>query len=222
LALDEGRSPEANALLERLEGVGVEIRFESARELRRMSALDPPPELLAMRANRPTRDVSEAMRDEGLALALVGLRYPANVGFILRSLEVAGGSCAAIDSDWGDAQFEEALRVSMRADRFMPVFRESATDALQAARKAGRQIIALETHGKRTPWEVDLDRPTLVLVGSETHGIPDALARSADEVVRIPIGGFIPSYNVQAAVGIVLGEWLRQSPAAEDPSGGAA
>jgi tRNA G18 (ribose-2'-O)-methylase SpoU len=32
-----------------------------------------------------------------------------------------------------------------------------------------------------------------------------------DACLRIPMRGFIPSYNVQAAAGIVLGEWLRQT-----------
>ena len=171
-------------------------------------------EVLGLLGAGPSSDLHEAIGEEGLALALVGLRYPANVGFILRSLEVAGGGCALVDSDWGEPQFEEALRVSIRADRFMPVLRGSATDAVGAARDAGRQIIALETSGTRTPWEIDLERPSLVLVGSETEGISEALTRDADEIIRIPIGGFIPSYNVQAAVGILLGEWLRQTMSA--------
>jgi len=50
-----------------------------------------------------------------------------------------------------------------------------------------------------------------VLIGSEATGIPAALLAEADETIAIPVGGFIPSYNVQAAVGIFLGEWMRQN-----------
>jgi tRNA G18 (ribose-2'-O)-methylase SpoU len=35
------------------------------------------------------------------------------------------------------------------------------------------------------------------------------LAR-CDDVVRVPMAGFIPSYNVQAAMAAVAGERLRQ------------
>ena len=50
-----------------------------------------------------------------------------------------------------------------------------------------------------------------LLVGGETTGISEALLESMDDVARIPTPGFIPSYNVQAAVGMLLGEWLRQN-----------
>ena len=70
--------------------------------------------------------------------------------------------------------------------------------------------MAVETSGDSAPWEVDLAKPVVVLVGSETTGIPEPFLEAVDEVVSIPIGGFIPSYNVQAAVGILLGEWMRQ------------
>jgi tRNA G18 (ribose-2'-O)-methylase SpoU len=71
--------------------------------------------------------------------------------------------------------------------------------------------VALETSGAKTPWSVDLASPTLILVGSETTGLPDTILESVDDTVRIPTRGFIPSYNVQAAVGMLLGEWLRQN-----------
>jgi tRNA G18 (ribose-2'-O)-methylase SpoU len=56
-----------------------------------------------------------------------------------------------------------------------------------------------------------------VLVGSETLGIPARLLDAADQIVSIPVQGFIPSYNVQAAVGIVVGEWMRQNVSTAGP-----
>ena len=44
--------------------------------------------------------------------------------------------------------------------------------------------------------------------------VPEQVAvrlAEADETVRIPTRGFIPSYNVQAATSMLLGEWLRQT-----------
>ena len=204
----------SNELLDRLEQRGVPIRFESARELRRMSAGDERPEVLGLVESAPTQDLLAALGGTGLALGLIGLRYPANVGFILRALEVAGGDCAAIQADWAEPQFEEALRVSIRAERFMSVIRAEGAEMIRAARAAGRQIVALETSGRHTPWELDWTLPSLALVGSETEGLSDDLLQQADAVARIPIGGFIPSYNVQAAVGILIGEWLRQTNSA--------
>ena len=178
-----------------------------------MSAQSPAPEMIALvgsaQAIRPS--LTDLMTAPGIVFILAGLRYPANVGFILRSIEVAGGAAVVLDADWGPEPFEEALRVSMRADRFYPVLREPAIDAARAARAAGRKVIAVETSGDATPWETDLAAPCAVVVGSETTGIEDAVLAEADATLRIPVAGFIPSYNVQAAVSMVLGEWLRQS-----------
>ena len=67
-----------------------------------------------------------------------------------------------------------------------------------------------ETTGEKDLWQVDLSAPTAVIVGSEATGIDDETLRGVDEILQIPTRGFIPSYNVQAAVSMILGEWLRQ------------
>ena len=67
------------------------------------------------------------------------------------------------------------------------------------------------------PWidsgelKAELDLPVLLVVGAEGDGLPAAALDEADLRVRVPMTGFIPSYNVQAAVGMLLGEWLRQT-----------
>lgn len=204
-------SPAADALFEALRAAGVRILRESERELRRMSSLDSPPEIVVL-VGPPTPTTLEGLMEaDGIVLVLVGLRYPGNVGFILRSAEVAGAAGLVVATDWTGTQMEEALRVGMRADRFMPVLEAEAGSAASVARSAGRRLVALETSGRRAPWDADLTRPTVLFVGSETTGIPGAVLDSMDEIVRLPTDGFIPSYNVQAAVGMFLGEWTRQN-----------
>jgi tRNA G18 (ribose-2'-O)-methylase SpoU len=92
----------------------------------------------------------------------------------------------------------------------MPVIWDRAARALDAARAAGARIVVVEDAGVAAPWDVDLTRPSLLVVGGERDGVPrDVLAR-ADDVVRVPMAGFIPSYNVQAAMAAVACERLRQ------------
>jgi tRNA G18 (ribose-2'-O)-methylase SpoU len=62
-----------------------------------------------------------------------------------------------------------------------------------------------------TPWDSDLTKPLALLIGGEATGLPAEILAASDEVLRIPTRGFIPSYNVQAATGILLGEYLRQT-----------
>lgn len=178
--------------------------------MRRMSAGEGAAAVLALEGQPPARTLEELMSGEGVVFVLAGLRYPGNVGYILRCLEVAGGAGVVLDSDWKEAQLDEALRIGMHPERFFGVLRASASEAIDVAQHAGRRIVAVETSGSATPWEADLTGPIVVLVGSEATGIAPKTLSRADVVVRIPIAGFIPSYNVQAAVGILLGEWMRQ------------
>ena len=222
LVSENASEPAERRLLTRLEAAGASVYRESEREMRRMTPGGcAPASVLAWTGPGPGETLAESMTRSGLVFGLIGLRYPGNVGFILRSVEVAGGAAVAIDSEWDEGQLEEAHRVSMRAGRFMGVHRARAGTIVAAARAAGRSVIAVETSGRAAPWDADFARPALVLVGSETEGLPEAVLSDADAVVRIPSGGFIPSYNVQAAVGICLGEWLRQSAAADGPAGAA-
>ncbi len=50
----------------------------------------------------------------------------------------------------------------------------------------------------------------------------DAVLDACDGAVAIPMRGFIPSYNLQAAMGIVVGEQLRQQQQAAGRSPGPA
>ena len=81
---------------------------------------------------------------------------------------------------------------------------------------AGRRVIALEDVGDAAPWEADLTGPVLFVVGGEHSGIPPEVLARCDAVVRIPMRGFIRSYNLQAAVAIVAAERLRQQAQAGD------
>lgn len=209
-------SAEAEDLVERIERAGIPVLTESEREMRRMSSGAAAPELVALIGPDPTQDLDHLMRGEGLVVWLVGLRYPGNVGFILRAAEVAGVAGVVLTNDWGGEQFSEALRVGMRADRFMPVLRAASEAVLAAARHAGRGLLGVETSGDRAPWQSDLRRRQVLVLGGETHGLPEALLAEVDATVRIPTPGFVPSYNVQAAASMLLGEWLRQN-APPDP-----
>ena len=103
-----------------------------------------------------------------------------------------------------------ATRASMRADWYMPVFWSDARDAIARGRVAGHAILSVENSGDTTPWDVDLSGPVLFVVGGEAQGIPQDVLEDSDRVLRVPMGGFIPSFNLQIALGVIGVERLRQ------------
>jgi tRNA G18 (ribose-2'-O)-methylase SpoU len=48
------------------------------------------------------------------------------------------------------------------------------------------------------------------VIGNEREGIAPSLLTRCAAVARIPMAGFVPSYNVQAAMAAIAVERLRQ------------
>lgn len=198
-------------LVARARARGIEVRAAGERERLRLTDATTPARLLAVEGPTVDPTLDELMARDGLVLVLVGLRYPGNVGFVVRTAEVAGAEGVVLCEDWTRAERASAMRFAMRADRHFPVVDARAADAVLAARRAGRTLHALETEGDRTPWDAPLEGRLAIFLGGEAEGIPRAILDGMDEVLRIPMRGFIPSYNVQAAAAMVLGEWLRRA-----------
>jgi tRNA G18 (ribose-2'-O)-methylase SpoU len=175
--------------------------------------------LLALVGADPEARLERWLAGSGAGWLLAGTAYPGNAGFVIRSAEVSGADGVVIDANFDRGERRECLRAAMRADRFFPVAFAPAAEAVAAARRGGRRIIAVEDSGGCAPWEADLTGAVLFVVGGERNGIPGALLAEADAVLRIPMAGFVSSYNLQAAMAVVMGERMRQLAADGPPSG---
>lgn len=218
LLADEGASAEARAAAERARERGAAVRPASRASLWRLSALAPPAELLALVGPDPGADADAVLAGEGAVWLLVGITYPGNTGFAIRTAEVTGAAGVFAESALLHEGRREAVRAAMRADRFMPLFWEEALPVIERARAHGRTVLAVEDVGERAPWEADLAGRPLLVLGGERHGIPQEVLAACDAALRIPMAGFIPSYNLQAAMAIVAGERLRQLQRAGETS----
>lgn len=203
-------------LCARARSLGAEVHPTSEAMLWRLSKQSPTPDVLALLGPDPKAPRDMVLEAAGACWLLVGNKYPGNAGFAIRSAEVSGADAIFIDNDMGHEARREAIRASMRADRYFPVHWEPALPLLADARRAGRRILAIEDVGGPAPWELDLTVPVLLIVGGERSGIPEAVIRECDDVMRLPMPGFIPSYNLQAAMAMVAGERLRQLARSSD------
>jgi 23S rRNA (guanosine2251-2'-O)-methyltransferase len=210
-------SPEARNVLAACENAGVPIRSAGERELKRLSAVSAEQalsgrgeELLGLIGDDPVASLQDLLASPGAVWLVTDVAYPGNAGFAIRTAEVSGAAGIVVDASFDHTGRRRALRAAMRADRLFPVLFAKASEVVSLARAAGRRIIGIEDGGSRAPWQVDLTGPLLLVVGGEARGVPKALLDACECVVRIPMLGFIPSYNLQAAVAIVAGERLRQ------------
>jgi tRNA(Leu) C34 or U34 (ribose-2'-O)-methylase TrmL len=161
----------------------------------------------------PAAPLEEVFARPGCAWLLCGVAYPGNAGYAIRTAEVSGAerSCSTAPSTPPAAGSPRARRCTPTAS--FAVRWLDAAAALAAARAADRRVVAIEDSGTAAPWDVDVRGRVLFVIGGETRGIPPAVLARCDAVLRIPMRGFIPAYNLQAAMAIVAGERLRQEAA---------
>ncbi len=205
--------PDVIRLRKIAEEKGIPVRDSSKNDMwrmaRRNNGAEPPP-ILALVGRDPDASVDEVLGAGGLAWLLAGARYPVNIGFTIRTAEVSGSNAVFVDGDLSHAQKKSAKRASMKAHRFMPVHWVQGDELVRLAKASGFRVIALEDTGSLEPWEEDLTGDVLLVVGGEKDGISDSILGECDSVLRIPMSGFVPSYNLQAPMAVVAAEALRQ------------
>ncbi len=134
-----------------------------------------------------------------VGLALWHVADPGNVGTLLRAADALGPAFVALSAGCADPTGPKALRASMGA-----VFRVP-TCAFDDA--PGRRVALVPRDG--TPLgEVELEGPTVFLLGAEREGLPGDLR--VDERASIPQAGGAESLNVALAGAIALYERLRR------------
>jgi tRNA (guanosine-2'-O-)-methyltransferase len=152
-------------------------------------------------------------RTEGrLALILDSVTGPFNVGSVFRTAAAFGVETIWLAGNATPPTNPKAQKTALGTDRLVewhePV---PAPQAVQAARKEGFRVLAVELTGDAVPLPAArLDGDVCLVVGSEDHGCSPALLEAADGVLYIPQVGRVGSLNVAVAAAIVLAEARRQ------------
>jgi TrmH family RNA methyltransferase len=81
---------------------------------------------------------------------------------------------------------------------------------LDTLRAEGAQIVVAVPRAAEPCWTVDLTRSTVLVLGSEAHGVSPALMRAADVQTTIPMAAGVESLNAAAAAAVLLYEATRQ------------
>ena len=214
LSRRDSESIDTTSLVEMANNLGVEVLDASDNDISRMAVGvvvgEEVPEVLALVGRDPRGTLDEVLSRGGLVWLLHGVNYTGNAGFSIRTVEISGADAIVIDGEFSHDERRNAERQSVRAHRFIPTIWENSETAIKQAKTAGFRIISIEDVGEVEPWDCDLTGNVLCIVGSERHGIPDWILTESDDIVRLPMIGFVPSYNLQVAVSVVALEALRQ------------
>jgi TrmH family RNA methyltransferase len=148
----------------------------------------------------------------GIVLALETIQDPGNLGTIIRTAAAAGASGLWLSQDSVDLDNPKVLRASAgQWFRVATAVSEDLKATVKNCQQAGMQVIATLPTAKLTYWEVDWQKPSLILLGNEGAGLSADLAAMADTQVKIPLSPGVESLNVAIAAALMLYEAQRQN-----------
>ena len=137
---------------------------------------------------------------------LVGVQDPENMGLIVRTCSALGIRDLFIGPNCVDPFARRVLRVSMAGLLNLRLFSvPKVLPALDDFSAKGIRSVATSLSERSIPIErFRRQGPTLILLGNEANGLPEAVQSRATDCLRIAMCFGTDSLNVSIAAGIVL------------------
>ena len=147
-----------------------------------------------------------------LGIAIERLQDPGNLGTIIRSAVATGVDALWLSSDSVDIHNPKVLRASVGEwFRISIGTKQNLAELIWQHQQQGIQVIATTSQAEKTYWDLDLTRPSLILLGNEGAGLSPQTIAKADQEVKIPLANGVESLNVAVATSLLLYEAKRQS-----------
>jgi TrmH family RNA methyltransferase len=190
---------------------GFEILWISERLLDSISDSKTPQPITAVVEMREHSEEALLAHSGELIVMAHQLQDPGNLGTIIRTAEAVGASGVAITSNSVDHHNPKSIRASMGSILRVPVVKvPDSKGFLGKCSQRGFQTAAMVLNGKHSVFEMDLKKPTVIIVGQEGSGLKGDILESVDLRVRIPMAESIDSLNVATSTAIILYEAMRQ------------
>lgn len=175
----------------------------------RISALDSPSPILCV-AKIPEKEAVSV--SSGLCLALDGVRDPGNLGTIIRIADWFGISRIYASEDTVDQYNPKVVQSTMGAVFRNKVYYCNISELCREFRAAGKMVAGTFMNGDNI-YQAQLPAEGLLVMGSESFGVSDAVAALVDRRLHIPsysIGKGSESLNVAIATAICVSEFKRR------------
>ena len=186
------------------------VELVSPEVLRAIATTVNPDGVVAV-ANRQISQPSDCLIDR-IGLLAERLQDPGNLGTIIRTAVATGVEQLWLSRDSVDFDHPKVLRASAGEWFRLPMnVSNDLVQTIQEQKNNNVQIIATVPDANKTYWELDLTRPSLILLGNESSGLSAELTALADEKVTIPLDNQVESLNVAIATALILYEAKRQN-----------
>jgi 23S rRNA (guanosine2251-2'-O)-methyltransferase len=212
IAADAEPSPVLDEIDDLASRLGVAARRTPGARVDAMARTDAPQGVIAVADPLPEADFDALLDDShAFLVALDGVTDPRNLGSIIRSAEGAGATGIVLPRHRAAGVGPTAAKAAAGAIEHVPIAHVAGIpSALDRASRHGVWTVGLDESGESSLFDLDLgDRPVLLALGAEGHGLARLTAKRCDLLVHIPMHGAIASLNVSVAAALACYEVAR-------------
>ncbi|OJX49556.1 MAG: 23S rRNA (guanosine(2251)-2'-O)-methyltransferase RlmB [Flavobacterium sp. 38-13] len=134
-----------------------------------------------------------------------------NFGAIIRTAECTGVDGIIIQKQGAAPVNGDTVKTSAGAVFNVPICKvEHIKDAIFHLQGSGIKAIAATEKTDQNIYDLSLNEPIAIIMGSEDRGVNPSVLKIVDEKAKLPMFGTIASLNVSVACGAFLYETVRQ------------
>ncbi len=190
-------------LIEELINLGAEAEEVSERVMKACSDTESPQGILAV------LPIPSIPPPDNLSLALVVDRIsdPGNLGTILRTAQAVGVDAVFLNPGTVDPFNPKVVRGAMGAHFHLPIIQEQPSEIEKHLRET--DVWVAEVDLGPPYYDVDWNKPSAIVIGSEAHGLSDEFRSIAKGSTHIPMQDSTESLNASVAAAVILFEIAR-------------
>jgi 23S rRNA (guanosine2251-2'-O)-methyltransferase len=146
-----------------------------------------------------------------LFLILDQLSDARNFGAIIRTAECTGVDGIIVQKTGSAPVNGDTVKTSAGAVFNVPICKvDHIKDAIFYLQGSGIKTVAATEKTDQNIYDISLNEPVAIIMGSEDRGINPSVLKIVDEKAKLPMFGTIGSLNVSVACGAFLYETVRQ------------
>jgi len=218
IIIEKGKKhPRINELIHLAKKQGIRVSFQPRQALNRLSEGVPHQGVIArIQSGKRVRfeDWLEELDMNGCVLVLLldGVTDPHNLGACIRTAEAAGCNGVVIPKDHAaDTESPVVAKSACGALSRLPVLTvTNLVRAMKQLQEKGVWLAGLAGEAEVSMYQAELDGNLGLVMGAEDKGMRRLVREQCDQLVSIPMPGYVESLNVSVATGVALFEIVRQ------------
>lgn len=148
---------------------------------------------------------------DDLWVALDAVADPGNLGTIMRTADAVGARGIILLGHSTDPYDPSAVKASMGAIYSLSLANTTWDEFHAWQQREKALLVGSSDHSATDYQQIRYQRPMILLMGSERHGLPDEMMAACDYLARIPMAGRSDSLNLAVATAVMLYEIVNQS-----------